>query len=213
MRITKQRAAENRSRVVAAAAELFREKGFGGIGVAGLMHAAGLTHGGFYNHFKSKDDLEAAACEEVFRQGTSVIGAVAAPEKAADRADALAAYRRRYLSRRSRDATGASCPMVAFGADVSRQAEPVRQAYAKGLRAYLDLFARALRSGDGDAQPTPEQRRRAIAALATLAGALSLARSVAKADPHLSEEILTSALAELEGAAPEGGGERPTAPA
>ncbi len=68
MRITKQRAAENRERVVDEAARLFREKGFDGVGVAELMAAAGLTHGGFYNHFGSKDEVEAAACGHMFEQ-------------------------------------------------------------------------------------------------------------------------------------------------
>ena len=77
MRVTKQRAAENRERVVEEAARLFRQKGFDGVGVAELMAAAGLTHGGFYNHFGSKDDVEAAALARVFERSVERIAAVA----------------------------------------------------------------------------------------------------------------------------------------
>ena len=141
MRITKQQAEDNRARVVETASRLFREKGFEGVGVADLMHAAGMTHGGFYNHFESKDDLEAAACAHALTQSVETIEAVAADESL-DR-EAFGAYRRRYLSHKSRDAEGFRCPMVAFGNDVSRQGPTLRAVYAKGLKRYLDAFTRA----------------------------------------------------------------------
>ena len=184
MRITKERAAENRARVVAEAAKLFREKGFDGVGVAELMRAAGLTHGGFYNHFDSKEALEAAACEAIFERSLARIRAVAEVEDEAERREAFAAYRRRYVSREARDATGPACPMVAFAGDVSRKPEPVREAYAQGLRAYLDAFS-AARGGTRD---------EGMRSFFELVGALTLARSVAQTDPALSEEILTAAL-------------------
>jgi TetR/AcrR family transcriptional repressor of nem operon len=182
MRITKQRAAENRARVVDEAARLFREKGFDGVGVAELMAAAGMTHGGFYNHFGSKDDVEAAACAAVFETSLARLGAVALAEPAA-RAEDFAAYCARYVSAKSRDASAAGCPMVAFAGDVSRQSEPVRAAYAEGLAAYLDAFVKA------SDLPRPE----AIQAFASLVGALTLARSVAASNPALSDEILAAA--------------------
>src|SRR5579862_4633216 len=114
MRITKQRAAENRGRVVDEAARLFREKGFDGVGVAELMAAAGMTHGGFYNHFGSKDALEAAACERLFEASVAKMTVIAEEPDAAAREAAFLAYRERYVSAASRDATAASCPMVAF---------------------------------------------------------------------------------------------------
>ncbi len=202
MRITKQQTERNRARVIAQATRLFREKGFDGVGVAELMRAAGLTHGGFYNHFESKRDLETAACAEIFKGAEKVIGAVAAPPTEAARREALDAYRRRYLSPRSRDAASAACPMVAFASDASRQADQVRRAYGAGLRRYIERFAEALRKDAAGAGDPAAERRRAIATLATLVGALSLARGVAKADPELSDEILRAALAELEAAAP-----------
>ena len=199
MRLTKEKVAENKARVVATAARLFREKGFDGVAVADLMHAAGLTHGGFYNHFESKDVLAAEACAQIFEGAAAAIERIAAIEDASERAAALDAYERRYLSEKARDAPAARCPMVALGTDVSRQHGPVRQAYAAGLRRYLDAFTRAL----GGAKPSRRKaaREQAIATLAMLAGALSLARSVAEADPKLSDEILASAFARLPEAA------------
>ncbi len=181
MRITKQRAAENRERVVEEAARLFREKGFDGVGVAELMAAAGLTHGGFYNHFGSKDDVEAAACAHVLENSVDRLQAIAADPE--ERARGFAAYRARYVSAAARDAPAASCPMVAFAGDLSRQSKGVREAYARGLAAYLDAFT--------DASGGP--RAQAIRDFAGLLGALTLARSVAASNPALSDEILAAA--------------------
>ncbi len=189
MRITKEKAAENRARVVAAADRLFREKGFDGVGVAELMGEAGLTHGGFYNHFASKDDLEAAACEAIFDRAVAKIEQVAATLEGEKRRLAFDDYRRRYVSKPARDATAANCPMVAFAGDVSRQSDALRETYARGLRAYLDAFARAGSQGQGGAQV----RREALRRFSELVGALTLARSVAGADPDLSDEILAAA--------------------
>jgi TetR/AcrR family transcriptional regulator, transcriptional repressor for nem operon len=197
MRLTKEKVAQNKARVVDAAARLFREKGFEGVAVADLMHAAGLTHGGFYNHFESKDELAAAACAQIFEGAVAAIERIAGIEDASERAAALDACKRRYLSEKARDAPAARCPMVALGTDVSRQHGPVLQAYADGLRRYLDAFTRAL----GGAEPPRRARGQAIATLAVLVGALSLARSVAAADPRLSNEILTTAFARLPQAA------------
>lgn len=178
MRLTKEKAAENHARVIDAAARLFREKGFDGVGVAELMGAAGLTHGGFYNHFDSKEAVEAAACRAIFDKSVGRIAAVAnSPARERD----FVEYRRRYVSREARDASAANCPMVAFAGDVSRQSKQVREVYAEGLRAYLEAFTRA--SGDAD-------RRTALRAFSELVGALTLARSVANIDPDLSDEIL-----------------------
>jgi TetR/AcrR family transcriptional repressor of nem operon len=193
MRITKQQADGNKARIVETAAALFREKGFDGISVAELMRAAGLTHGGFYNHFESKDALEAAACAQVFGHSVASVEAVAGIADPAERARAFEAYRRRYVSKKARDAAAARCPMVAFAGDVSRQPSPVREQYAAGLRQYLDAFVRAGAAGKRDGRRRRSARRQALAQFAVLAGALTLARSVADADPALSDEILEAA--------------------
>jgi TetR/AcrR family transcriptional repressor of nem operon len=183
MRITKQRAAENHGRVVDEAARLFREKGFDGVGVAELMAAAGMTHGGFYNHFSSKDEVEAAACARVFEASVAKIAAVAEISDAVARKASFAAFCERYVSAAARDAPAASCPMVAFAGDVPRQSEGVRAAFASGLGAHVDAFAKA--SG--------ADRAEAMRTFATMVGALTLARSVASSDPALSDEILAAA--------------------
>ena len=188
MRITKDQAAENRARVVGAAAKLFRDRGFDAVGVAELMGAAGMTHGGFYNHFDSKEAIEAAACGAVFDKSVAKLEAIAAIDDADQRKRAFAEYCRRYVTHEARDATAPSCPMVAFAGDVSRQSERVREAYAGGLRAYLEAFARAGSNKRGGAA-----RRRAIRQFSEMVGALTLARSVARADPELSNEIIEAA--------------------
>ena len=183
MRVTKQRATENRDRVVAAAAQLFRERGFDGVSVAELMASAGMTHGGFYNHFGAKEDVEAAALAHVFEASLARIQAVADEPDDDSRARAFESYCASYVTPRARDARGASCPMVAFAADVSRQGGAVRSAYSQGLAAYLKAFATASQT----------ERAEAIRRFAMLAGALTLARSVAASDPELSDEILVAA--------------------
>jgi TetR/AcrR family transcriptional repressor of nem operon len=197
MRITKQQADENKARVVETAARLFREKGFDGASVAELMRASGLTHGGFYNHFGSKEELETAACAHVFDQSVAAIEAIAdiaAPKK---RREAFETYRRRYVSKKVRDYTATAFPMIAFGGDVSRQSAAVREEYAAGFRRYLSAFERAS-AGDGlEGEAKKEARLNAIAQFALLAGARTLARSVAETDPALSDEILEAAVAGL----------------
>ncbi len=188
MRITKDQAAGNRARVVVAAAKLFRAKGFDAVGVAQLMAAAGMTHGGFYNHFDSKEAIEAAACEQIFDKSVAALETIATIADSGERKRGFEDYARRYVSREARDATAPRCPMVAFAGDVSRQSERVREAYAAGLRRYLEAFAHAGSNKRGEAA-----RRRAIRQFAEMVGVLSLARSVAYADPELSHEILDSA--------------------
>jgi len=184
MRITSEQARKNRDRVLDAAADLFREKGFDSVAVSELMGAAGLTHGGFYNHFGSKDEVEAAACARVFEASLARIGAIAGIDDPDERRRAFGAYRGRYVSTAARDAPAPACPMVAFAGDMARRPAELRHAFAEGLRAYLEAFTQA--SG--------EDRASAIRDYTTMAGALILARGVAKEDPELSAEILRAAV-------------------
>src|SRR5260221_13694562 len=96
MKVSREQATQNRERIVDAAAQLFRERGFDGIGVADLMKAVGLTHGGFYGHFESKEDLMAQACERASPRSEALFGRLA--ERAP--ADALGGIARAYLSPR-----------------------------------------------------------------------------------------------------------------
>ncbi|MGV2980600.1 TetR/AcrR family transcriptional regulator [Camelimonas sp. ID_303_24] len=194
MRISRKKAEANKAEVVAQASRLFRERGLDGPSVAELMRAAGMTHGGFYNHFSSKTDLQACALAHNFDLAVARLARIGEGPDAAARRAALDDYIAHYLSPRARDASGASCPMVAFGADVSREDAEVRRAYADGLERYLTDLALAFATPDAHSDGSVRSARaQAIALLATLVGGLSLARSVAGVNPELSDELLATA--------------------
>lgn len=189
MKLSPKRVAENRERVLDTALKMFRERGFDGVSVADLMRAAGLTHGGFYNHFESKADLEAQACAKAFAGSAEALHAAAAAPAGEGRKLGLLGYISRYLSRTWRDAEGPTCPMVAFGADVARGGKEIGAPYAAGLDRYLTGLAALTQVAKGS---PADARRRAIVLAATLTGALGLARSVRNSDHALSEEILST---------------------
>jgi TetR/AcrR family transcriptional repressor of nem operon len=189
MRITREQSQENRRKVIETADLLFREKGFEQVAVADLMRAAGMTHGGFYNHFESKAALEAAAVAHACARSAARASAVAA---APDRRAALTRFLDGYLSPAMRDAPAPRCAMLAYGADMPRHDAATRQAFADGLEVYLDNFAAALAPPDA----TPN-RVQAISVFASMVGALVLARATADANPDLSDEILGSVRAGL----------------
>ena len=196
MKIAARQVSENRERVLDTALKLFRERGFDGVSVADLMRAAGLTHGGFYNHFASKADLEAQACARAFAGSTGVLTEAGSAPPGPGRRLGLAGYVSRYLSRTWRDAPAAHCPMVAFSADSARREGETNRMFAAGLTAYL---AGLTRLADDGAAGDIAARRRAVTLAATLTGALGLARSVAKSDPALSDEILATVRDEVLG--------------
>jgi TetR/AcrR family transcriptional regulator, transcriptional repressor for nem operon len=198
MRITQKQSDANKARVIAGASKLFRERGFEGVGVADLMRAAGLTHGGFYNHFASKDELEAEACRQALAVSVDRMSAVAEIEDKAARSAAMVAYRRNYVSKKARDAAAANCPMAAFAGEMPRQSEDVAAAYATGLREYLDAFVAASAGAKAARASANRARQKALVEYSMLVGALILARSVAKADPALSDEWLDAANAALD---------------
>lgn len=191
MRISKEEAEGNRTRVLAAAARLFREKGVDGIAVADLMKEAGLTHGGFYNHFQSKEELAAAAFDSAFAAALARLESKIAKAGPRGRRKALEHYVERYLARETRDHPGLSCPMATLGTDAARHGAELKTEFAAGVRRYLDRFAELMPSKGR------RRRREAIATLSTLIGALTLARACAGADDALSDEVLAAARAEL----------------
>jgi TetR/AcrR family transcriptional regulator, transcriptional repressor for nem operon len=181
MKVSRIQAAENRERILDVATKLFRERGIDGIGVADLMQAAGLTHGGFYGHFKSKEDLVAQACARAvtrMRQNwTNVID-----QATGDPLEALAAT---YLTAKHRDGAGRGCPMAALGSEISRQGPPVRRAFTEELSPFLDYLSRIVQGNSSSLR-----RQKALAAYASLVGALIVSRAVD--DPDLSNEILAA---------------------
>src|SRR5215472_8728608 len=141
MRISKEASEANRARVLAAAARLFREKGVDGIAVADLMKEAGLTHGGFYNHFQSKEELAAAAFDAAFATAIERLQRKVAKAGPRGRHKALEHYVERYLARETRDRPGLSCPMATLGTDAVRHGATLQRGFAAGVRRYLDRFA------------------------------------------------------------------------
>lgn len=177
--------ADSHDRIVQVAAARFRENGIDGIGVADLMKDAGLTHGGFYRHFDSRDELVAEAVERALREGARAVDAVANIKESP-----LAAVVDGYLSTAHRDDLATSCAVTTLAADVARSNDRARSAYTRQVGAYLELLTKLI-AGD-----KPRSRRtKAIAALSTLVGAVSMARAVN--DEKLSREILRAAADEL----------------
>jgi TetR/AcrR family transcriptional repressor of nem operon len=186
MKVSREQAAENRNRIVEVAGELFREKGFDGIGVADLMKAAGLTHGGFYGHFKSKDALAAECCERALAGALEKWTALG--EGA--RGDALTAIVTHYLSERHRDAPGSGCVFAALGSDAARQDRSIRRTFSQGLASFIDTIA-SLSPG----RTRASKRKKALSTMSQMVGAVVLARAVD--DPDLSREVLAAAASDL----------------
>jgi TetR/AcrR family transcriptional repressor of nem operon len=175
MRVSREQAVENRARVVGAAARLFREHGFDGVGVDAIMKEAGLTHGGFYGQFKSKDDLAAEALARALQQGNEKLS----------RFTELNAYVSAYLSERHCADRGDGCGLAALGSDAARSGKGVRRVLTAYVLGRLDWIAGLFGGG------AAARRKRAIATLSGMVGALVLARAVD--DPKLSKEILAAA--------------------
>jgi TetR/AcrR family transcriptional repressor of nem operon len=186
MKVTREQFAEHRERILDVASRLFREKGFDGIGIADIMKAAGLTHGGFYRHFASKDDLIDQASRRALLQGAAHWEHIIGDSDPAPAA--LARLLQTYLSEAHRDASGKGCTIAALGVDTSRQQGPVRKTFAQGLETLVEKLAALLPERTRGAR-----RRRALAAFAQMVGALVIARAVD--DPALSKEVLAAAAA------------------
>ncbi len=175
---SRQDKARSHERIVEIAASRMRESGIAGPGVAELMKAAGLTHGGFYKHFASREDLVGEAVERALRDNEASVATLTAG--ADDARDALERFVDWYTSTDHRDAPGAGCAVVSLGADVPRADERVRAAYTRQVERYLAHLEVLL----GD-------RGRAAAALGTLVGGVLVARGVGPGE--LSDEILAAA--------------------
>ncbi|MFJ2386296.1 TetR/AcrR family transcriptional regulator [Pseudomonas koreensis] len=183
MRVTKAQAQANREHIVKTASELFRERGFDGVGVADLMAAAGFTHGGFYKHFGSKSDLmaEASACS----LGKSLTGAQALDVRG---------FINVYVNREHRDGRGNGCTMAALGGDAARQAHEVKAAFAEGIEHTLQTLGEKYPTGpDSEAG---EGRKKMIDLLSRAVGAIILSRACPD-DSTLADEILEVCRAEM----------------
>jgi TetR/AcrR family transcriptional repressor of nem operon len=174
MKVSKEQVRENRLRIVETASELFRERGYDGVGVAELMSAAGLTHGGFYKHFGSKADLLAEAMSCGFTQSAQKTEGVSR--------EAFIEY---YLSRQHRDDMGKGCVMSALGTDAARQSESIRETFAAGIERQIAIL-----------KSQNVTRAELINTIAQLVGALMLSRACPDGS-GLADEILEVCRARL----------------
>ncbi|MDB4948504.1 MAG: bacterial regulatory s, tetR family protein [Gemmatimonadetes bacterium] len=198
MKVTKEKAAENRAALVRAASRLFRERGIDGVGVAEISKAAGLTHGALYGQFPSKDALVAEALAEGLRASharLTAVGGGGAEPRLTDILDLM-------VSTRHRDALATGCPMTASASEIARQDETVSARFVEGFERTVGTVEAALAG-----TPATERRARALTIVAAQIGAIAVARAAAKSHPELSDEIIAAArrvLGEVGGEEPDG---------
>ncbi|EJL25271.1 transcriptional regulator [Caulobacter sp. AP07] len=179
---------QTRERVLKAAAKALRAEGPHRIGVAAVMAEAGLTHGGFYAHFKSKDDFVAAAVGQMFVEGRARLDRAV---EGRTPAEGLAAYLDFYLSAAHRDTRTAGCPLPFLSADAPRLATPSRERFAQGVADLTGRLAQVLAElGRADAEEA------AGSMLSEMVGAVALAR--AEPDPARSDAILARTRTSLQ---------------
>jgi TetR/AcrR family transcriptional regulator, transcriptional repressor for nem operon len=171
-------------RIVHAAARAIRRSGYSGTGVADIMKDAGLTHGGFYAHFDSREAMLAKAADRAGAESVATlerIAAAAPPERG------LQALTRAYLSKEHLEGPDSGCPMAALGSEMPRQAPEVRRAATRRIKEAVDLVARQLPDWG-----KPGAHEQALATVSMMVGAMVLARAVD--DPKLSDAIRSAAL-------------------
>ncbi|WP_326624056.1 MULTISPECIES: TetR/AcrR family transcriptional regulator [unclassified Streptomyces] len=178
--------AESRERVLRIAARRIREEGLTRPGVAELMNEAGLTHGGFYKHFASRDDLMNQAAALALADGESKMAEAARRNREEPRTGLIDSY----LSARHRDTPGTGCAVVTLGASAGRGEAEMKEAYEKQVRGYLELISETAGGDDPD-----EVQADAMLTLSAMVGALLMSRAVA--DPELSDQLLQTVAARL----------------
>jgi TetR/AcrR family transcriptional repressor of nem operon len=180
---------KHREQIIEAAAQLFRERGKDNVSVPEIMAEVGMTHGGFYRHFPSKDALAPVASDRAFDHITDYLAGFAQKHDGDARAG-WAELVGNYLSPAHRDNLATGCPATALAGDIARESDDssFRQAYAEGITRMLDKLKPLTASG-------PETYDKALVELSTLVGALVLAR--ATRGHALSEDILSAARANL----------------
>src|SRR6267142_2374898 len=176
-------------RIVAIASKRFRESGLAGIGIADLMKEAGLTVGGFYKHFKSRDDLVAEAVGSAFGTWKRQLDAAATDGPQLSSAKLVDDY----LNEVHRDNPGTGCAFSALAPEIARTGKRIRSLATEQIRNDIDLLAGLLGGSDGKGKVAA--RSNAILAFSALVGAMVLARAVS--DEPLSREILKSVAATL----------------
>ena len=182
MRHSKVEKAKTHKRIVAIASKRFREEGLAGIGIADLMKEAGLTVGGFYKHFKSRDDLVAEAVGsalELWKRQVDAAASGGPPVTYESLVD-------NYLSKAHRDHPGTGCPVAALAGDIARSDKQTRALVTREIRDNIELLASLIR--DTNEKDKRAARSQAVLTYCALVGAIGMARAVS--DEQLSREIL-----------------------
>lgn len=179
MRYTSDYKEQTRKKILTAAGHLFREKGYNGVGVDAIMAEAGLTAGGFYSHFDSKEALFSEVIQNVLTSRNSDLAASLANK---DGMAWLKSLIRNYLSPVHRDRIAEGCPLPVLTPDVSRSSNETRDNYEKGLEIFFVEIAKNMPE-----DPSPAKDR-AIALMSQLIGGLMLARAIK--DEELSNQVL-----------------------
>ena len=192
MRVSREKAQASREQVIDTAARLLRERGFDGIGVADIMKAAGMTHGGFYRHFESKDELAVKATERALAEGTSAI----IEELAKQPPDPLRMLIERYVSSVHRDDPGSGCILPALAADAGRRDDPaLREVFTTAIQGYLKLIDLM------QAERSPDGLRAPAAILSEMVGAVVLSRVIG--DTALADSLMEAVVTDIAGPLPD----------
>jgi TetR/AcrR family transcriptional repressor of nem operon len=184
MKISKEKAAENRMALIKAASHLFRQHGIDGVGVAEISKAAGLTHGALYAHFESKEALAAEALAYGAKSNNAWMETLSTEHK-----PDLTAFLDYYVSQASRDGLEQGCVMAASASEIGRQDLAISRSFTDGYLDMVSLLEAALDKG----KPKGDAHARALTMVASMVGTIAVARAVAKARPELSAQLLTEA--------------------
>lgn len=193
-RVTREQKRLNRERILAAAGEGFRLRGIDGMGIEGLMKSAGMTHGGFYNHFASKDDLAIEVLRQGFIDSLAALAAIRAAHPRSARA-ALHDMIDQYVDAEHRDHPEFGCASAALVSDAGRHGAAAQAEYRQGLDGYFDAIAAMLieyGSESGTEISPAEAREQAVALFSQMVGALLLSRAIVDVAPDLSDEVLVA---------------------
>jgi TetR/AcrR family transcriptional repressor of nem operon len=180
MRVSQTEMAKSHKRIVDNASRLMRKQGIEPTSVNDVMKKAGLTHGGFYRHFDSKESLVSAALEDAFKE---VLGKIEEFYQARGLPDGAEGYYEHYLSEGHVKHPELGCPIAALSMDVARSAASLRELFGTWLRRVIDKFAQA---GNGSAE---DNRAAAIRKISMLAGAVMIARA---SDAKTAREVLAA---------------------
>ena len=181
MKITKEKSDENRAALIAAASRLFREKGIDGVGVAEISKAAGLTHGALYAHFKSKEELSAAALAWGMEQANAKLYSDTVDGE--PDVDHFLSY---YLSPQQRDDYAGHCAMAASASEIGRQDEATSASFTEGYMVMVRAFERKLAANNPGADALPV----AMGIVAAMIGGVAVSRATVGARPAVAAQVL-----------------------